>query len=84
MHYFSLLYLSKFPQCGINKGVLFTRDSTTHNNIYVLTMTCVCVCRQYGKQSYVVNDMAFSPDSTKIAIGQSDNIIFVYRIGEDW
>lgn len=39
---------------------------------------------QYGKQSYVVNDMAFSPDSTKIAIGQSDNIIFVYRIGEDW
>lgn len=39
---------------------------------------------QYGKQSYMVNDMAFSPDSTKIAIGQSDNIIFVYRIGEDW
>lgn len=39
---------------------------------------------QYGKQSYVVNAMAFSPDSTKIAIGQSDNIIFVYRIGEDW
>lgn len=39
---------------------------------------------QFGKQSYVVNDMAFSPDSTKIAIGQSDNIIYVYRIGEDW
>ncbi|XP_060947369.1 intraflagellar transport protein 172 homolog [Limanda limanda] len=39
---------------------------------------------KYGKQSYVVNDMVFSPDSTKIAIGQSDNIIFVYRIGEDW
>jgi len=39
---------------------------------------------QYGKESYVVKDMAFSPDSTKIAIGQSDNIIFVYRIGEEW
>ncbi|XP_061559670.1 LOW QUALITY PROTEIN: intraflagellar transport protein 172 homolog [Phycodurus eques] len=39
---------------------------------------------KYGKQSYVVNDMAFSPDSTRIAIGQSDNIIYVYRIGEDW
>ncbi|XP_068198190.1 intraflagellar transport protein 172 homolog [Antennarius striatus] len=37
-----------------------------------------------GKSSYVVTDMAFSPDSTKIAIGQSDNIIFVYRLGEDW
>ncbi|XP_061785815.1 intraflagellar transport protein 172 homolog [Nerophis lumbriciformis] len=39
---------------------------------------------KYGKQSYVVNDMAFSPDSTRIAIGQSDNIIYVYRIGEEW
>lgn len=39
---------------------------------------------QYGKQSYVVTAMAFSPDSTKIAIGQSDCVIFVYRIGEDW
>ncbi|KAK9531238.1 hypothetical protein VZT92_010676 [Zoarces viviparus] len=39
---------------------------------------------KYGKGSYVVKDLAFSPDSTRIAIGQSDNIIFVYRIGEDW
>ncbi|XP_074541957.1 intraflagellar transport protein 172 homolog [Halichoeres trimaculatus] len=39
---------------------------------------------KYGKQSYVVCDMVFSPDSTKIAIGQSDNIIFVYNIGKDW
>ena len=28
--------------------------------------------------------MAFSPDSTKIAVGQSDNIVFVYRVGEAW
>uniref|UniRef100_A0A8C4WQ59 Intraflagellar transport protein 172 homolog n=1 Tax=Eptatretus burgeri TaxID=7764 RepID=A0A8C4WQ59_EPTBU len=28
--------------------------------------------------------MAFSPDSTRIAIGQTDNIIFVYKIGEEW
>ncbi|XP_004083357.1 intraflagellar transport protein 172 homolog [Oryzias latipes] len=39
---------------------------------------------KYGKDSYAVTAMAFSPDSTKIAIGQSDNIIFVYKIGEDW
>uniref|UniRef100_A0A3P9LP27 Intraflagellar transport 172 n=1 Tax=Oryzias latipes TaxID=8090 RepID=A0A3P9LP27_ORYLA len=38
---------------------------------------------KYGKDSYAVTAMAFSPDSTKIAIGQSDNIIFVYKIGED-
>ena len=28
--------------------------------------------------------LAFSPDSTKIAVGQSDNIAFVYTIGENW
>ncbi|XP_043216719.1 intraflagellar transport protein 172 homolog isoform X2 [Amphibalanus amphitrite] len=39
---------------------------------------------KYGKKSYVVKGLAFSPDGTKLAIGQSDNIIFVYKIGEDW
>ena len=39
---------------------------------------------QYGKKSYVIKGMAFSPDSTKIAVGQTDNIIFVYKIGEVW
>ena len=28
--------------------------------------------------------LAFSPDSTRIAVGQSDNIAFVYTIGESW
>ncbi len=39
---------------------------------------------QYGKKSYLVKGLAFSPDSTKVAIGQTDNIIFVYKIGDDW
>lgn len=38
----------------------------------------------YGKKSYVVKGMTFSPDSAKIAIAQSDNIVFVYKLGEDW
>lgn len=42
------------------------------------------LCPQYGRKSYVVKGMAFSPDSTKIAIGQTDNIVYVYRIGEEW
>ena len=29
--------------------------------------------------NYIVRAMAFSPDSTKLAIAQSDNIVFVYR-----
>ena len=28
--------------------------------------------------------MEFSPDSTKIAIAQSDNIVFIYKIGLEW
>ncbi|OPJ79338.1 hypothetical protein AV530_004738 [Patagioenas fasciata monilis] len=39
---------------------------------------------RYGRKSYAVRGMAFSPDSTKIAIGQTDNIVYVYRIGEEW
>lgn len=34
--------------------------------------------------TYVVRAMAFSPDSTKLAIAQSDNIVFVYRCGAGW
>jgi len=34
------------------------------------------------RRRYVaVRGMAFSPDSTKLAIGQSDNIVFVYKLG---
>ncbi len=32
-----------------------------------------------GSPNYVVRAMAFSPDSTKLAVAQSDNIVFVYR-----
>ncbi|XP_036261104.1 intraflagellar transport protein 172 homolog isoform X2 [Molothrus ater] len=39
---------------------------------------------KYGRKSYVVKGMAFSPDSTKLAIGQTDNVVYVYRIGEEW
>src|SRR5690554_4893125 len=28
--------------------------------------------------------MVFSPDSTKLAIAQTDNIVFVYKIGLEW
>ena len=28
--------------------------------------------------------MAFSPDGTKLAIAQSDNIVFVYKLGSEW
>ncbi|CAD8094928.1 unnamed protein product [Paramecium sonneborni] len=33
------------------------------------------------QKSYVVRAIEFSPDSTKIAVAQSDNIVYVYKIG---
>ncbi|CAM6098614.1 unnamed protein product [Calypogeia fissa] len=37
-----------------------------------------------GSKFYTVIGMAFSPDSTRLAIAQSDDIIFVYKIGTQW
>lgn len=39
---------------------------------------------KYGKKSYVVKSLEFSPDGTKLAVAQTDNIVFVYKIGDDW
>ena len=35
---------------------------------------------KYGKRSYIVRSLEFSPDSSKIADGQTDNIVYVYRV----
>ncbi|VDN00883.1 unnamed protein product [Thelazia callipaeda] len=37
-----------------------------------------------GKKSYQVKAMIFSPDSSRIAVGQTDNITYIYRVGEMW
>ncbi|CAF3423439.1 unnamed protein product [Rotaria sp. Silwood2] len=39
---------------------------------------------KYERSSYVVTDMAFSPGSTALAVAQSDNIVFVYKLGLEW
>jgi len=35
-------------------------------------------------KSYIVRAMAFSPDNQKLAIAQSDNIVFIYKLGMEW
>lgn len=37
-----------------------------------------------GRTSYVIRGLAFSPDSTRLAVAQSDNIVYVYKLGENW
>ncbi|EER04460.1 conserved hypothetical protein [Perkinsus marinus ATCC 50983] len=33
---------------------------------------------------YMVTCMSFSPDGTRVAVGQSDSIVYVYKIGINW
>jgi intraflagellar transport protein 172 len=37
-----------------------------------------------GAKNYLVKGLAFSPDSTKLAVAQSDNIVYVYKLGLEW
>lgn len=37
-----------------------------------------------GQRTYIVRTIEFSPDSTKLAVAQSDNIVFVYKLGNDF
>lgn len=37
-----------------------------------------------NNKSYVVRDIIFSNDGSRIAISQSDSIIFIYNIGNEW
>uniref|UniRef100_A0A3P8UXR3 Intraflagellar transport protein 172 homolog n=1 Tax=Cynoglossus semilaevis TaxID=244447 RepID=A0A3P8UXR3_CYNSE len=71
---------SRFAVCTVDRVVLLYDEQGERRDKF----STKPLDPKYGKQSYTVNDMVFSPDSTKIAIGQSDNIIYVYRIGEEW
>lgn len=35
-------------------------------------------------RTYIVRSIEFSPDNTRLAVAQSDNIVFVYKLGNDW
>lgn len=37
-----------------------------------------------GPKNYTVRQLHFSPDSTKLAVAQSDNIVFIYKLGLTW
>ncbi|XP_048371540.1 intraflagellar transport protein 172 homolog [Sphaerodactylus townsendi] len=71
---------SKFAVCTVDKVVLLYDEHGERRDKF----STKPADPKYGRKSYVVKGMAFSPDSTSIAIGQTDNIIFVYKIGEEW
>ncbi|KAM7325166.1 hypothetical protein ACRRTK_015419 [Alexandromys fortis] len=71
---------AKFAVCTVDQVVLLYDEHGERRDKFSTKPADM----KYGRKSYVVKGMAFSPDSTKIAIGQTDNIIYVYKIGEDW
>lgn len=36
------------------------------------------------QKSYLIRAVEFSPDSQKVAVAQSDNIVYIYKIGVEW
>ncbi|XP_072536228.1 intraflagellar transport protein 172 homolog isoform X2 [Salminus brasiliensis] len=71
---------AKFAVCTVDRVVLLYDEQGERRDKF----STKPADSKYGKKSYMVKSIAFSPDSTKIAIAQTDNIIFVYKIGEDW
>jgi len=37
-----------------------------------------------GDGTFIVQAIAYSPDSARLALAQSDNIVFVYKLGHEW
>uniref|UniRef100_A0A2K6G5V0 Intraflagellar transport protein 172 homolog n=1 Tax=Propithecus coquereli TaxID=379532 RepID=A0A2K6G5V0_PROCO len=71
---------AKFAVCTVDRVVLLYDEHGERRDKFSTKPADM----KYGRKSYMVKGMAFSPDSTKIAIGQTDNIIYVYKIGENW
>ncbi|CAO2602777.1 Fibronectin type III domain-containing protein 4 [Lemmus lemmus] len=75
---------AKFAVCTVDRVVLPYNEHGEWRDKFSTKPAEMKVERiRYGRKSYMVKGMAFSPDSTKIVIGQTNNIIYVYKIGED-
>uniref|UniRef100_A0A674II76 Intraflagellar transport 172 n=1 Tax=Terrapene triunguis TaxID=2587831 RepID=A0A674II76_9SAUR len=63
---------AKFAVCTVDRVVLLYDEHGERRDKFSTKPADA----KYGRKSYMVKGMAFSPDSTKIAIGQTDNIIY--------
>lgn len=87
------------PQEGIAKVTAICWSANNRRLAIVTTDRVVHLCDENGERrdkfstkpadakapkTYVVKGMAWSPDSCKLAVAQSDNIVFVYKLGAEW
>ena len=61
--------------CGDKKIYLF--DEQGNNKEYFST-------KAFQSNDYEIIQILFNPESTKLAVAQSDNIIFIYKLGLNW
>ena len=62
---------------GANRKIMLFDENGTKKDVFSTK------ARDKTKE-YAIRDIVFSPDSTKLAVAQSDNIIFVYKLGTRW
>ena len=74
--------LSRIAICtsANNQIILFDANSYEEKDKFALKSTA----KNFSRKSFAVKGIAFSPDSQKIAIGQTDNVLYVYKIGQNW
>jgi len=82
-----------FDENGEQKDKFATKPAGTYctfNSIessYLFADCCYvlhCIADKNGTRNYIVRAIEFSPDSTKLAVAQSDNIVYVYKLGLQW
>jgi intraflagellar transport protein 172 len=73
-----------FDEEGVRKDKFSTKPADkVQFLIYFLLFLLICTYLK-GPKTYIVRQMVFSPQSDKLAIAQSDNMVFVYKIGSEW
>lgn len=74
--------LSRLAVCtsANNQVVLFDAVSNEKKDKFALKPNG----KNLSKKSFSVKGIAFSPDAQKLAVGQSDCVIFIYKIGDNW
>ena len=69
---------AKLAVCTVDRVVLlFDENGTKRDKFPTKGM-------EKGFKDYLVKQMAFSPLSDKLAVAQTDNSVFVYKIGLEW
>lgn len=74
--------LTKLAICTSNSNqiIMYETESGEKKDKFALKS----VDKKFSRKSFAVKGIAFSPDSQKLAVGQTDNVIYTYKLGDKW